>query len=230
MNKKKSLITVLVMTVVAGLSIVAGTFAYFQWTTGEDQRTSVNVTIEMGGITMHIEPENTGFVGLYPTAHCENNVRYGDSLVTIVNNTGTLAIPSFKLKVKVIKGGSGELTAEALKHLHYSVVPLKTILDGDGNPVKDESATAYTCSTLPQGNDEEDAGNILFSNANEWVPSLDFGSVSTDGSWSHIPTTTDKMLNTYVKLSPTVHLYASPIFFVPVVYVSRENGSPGKLG
>ena len=44
-DKKKVLIISLLMIVVIGLSIVAGTFAYFQWTTGEDQRTSVNVTI-----------------------------------------------------------------------------------------------------------------------------------------------------------------------------------------
>ena len=119
MNKKKSLITALLLVVVAGLSITAGTFAYFQWTTGAEGGTAVNVTIEMGGITMHIEPETTEFVGLYPTAHCENNVRYGDALVTIVNNTGTLALPSFKLKVKVTdKDGnlSDSLRPHGLQH------------------------------------------------------------------------------------------------------------------
>ena len=42
MNKKKSLITALLLVVVAGLSITAGTFAYFQWTSGVNDRTSVN--------------------------------------------------------------------------------------------------------------------------------------------------------------------------------------------
>ena len=81
MSKKKSLIISLSLVLIVGLSIVAGTFAYFQWQAATG--TQVNVTIEMGGIKMHIEPEQTGFVGLYPTAHCINNVRYGDTLVRI---------------------------------------------------------------------------------------------------------------------------------------------------
>ena len=135
MNKKKNLITALLLVVVAGLSITAGTFAYFQWTTGAEGGTQVNVTIEMGGITMHIEPEQTEFVGLYPTAHCENNVRYGDALVTIVNNTGTLAIPSFKLKVRVTDKDGNGVPKSALEHINYAVVPIKTTKDAQGNPL-----------------------------------------------------------------------------------------------
>ena len=116
MNKKTLLFSIVTILVI-GLVVTGGTFAYFQWTTGAETGTSVNVTIEMGGITMHIEPEQTQFVGLYPTAHCENNVRYGDALVTIVNNTGTLARPSFKLKVKVTdKDGNGIPTDALVLH------------------------------------------------------------------------------------------------------------------
>ena len=111
-----AIIAVILMVVIVGGS----TFAYFQWTTAENQQTAVNVTIEQGRITMHIEPETTVFEELKPTANCSaydngtdthpNATMYGDALVTVVNNTGTLAIPSFKLSAKVTKGGSGTLT------------------------------------------------------------------------------------------------------------------------
>jgi len=140
-----------------GLSITAGTFAYFQWSTGYEAGTQVNVTIEMGGIKMHIEPEQTGFVGLYPTAHCINNVRYGDTLVRIENNTGALAIPSFKLKVKINPStlGTGKLD-DYKDNVHYAVVALETtktgakkLVDGEvvtvGGNVLDDMVTG-TCS------------------------------------------------------------------------------------
>ena len=187
MNKKKSLITALLLVVVAGLSIVAGTFAYFQWTTGAEGGTAVNVTIEMGGITMHIEPETTEFVGLYPTAHCENNVRYGDALVTIVNNTGTLALPSFKLKVKVTDKDGNGVPADALSHIHYSVVPIETTKSGD-NPVKGE--TTYTCANIPSVN-STDTGGLLTNGEGSVTSSFTFAGVATDGTYTHVPSVDD---------------------------------------
>ena len=174
--------------VVAGLSITAGTFAYFQWTTGAEGGTAVNVTIEMGGITMHIEPETTEFVGLYPTAHCENNVRYGDALVTIVNNTGTLALPSFKLKVKVTDKDGNGVPADALEHIHYSVVPLDTTKSGD-NPIKGD--TTYTCSTVPSV-DSTVSGGLLTNGEGIVTSSFTFDGVATNGTYSHVPAIDDE--------------------------------------
>ena len=121
MDKKKNLIITLVIVLIVGLTIAAGTFAYFQWTSGIEGGTSVNVTIEAGQVTMHIEPDNTVMDGVRPTNSCNNAVAYGDALMTIVNNTGAMAIPSFKLSVKVTKNGTGNLTSDDLSHIHYSI-------------------------------------------------------------------------------------------------------------
>ena len=97
MNNKKSLIYSLVAVLLIAAIVAGGTFAYFQWTSGTSDRSNVNVTIEAGQITMHIEPDNTVMEGVRPTNNCNNAVAYGDALATIVNNTGAMAIPSFKL-------------------------------------------------------------------------------------------------------------------------------------
>ena len=200
MNKKKSLITALLLVVVAGLSITAGTFAYFQWTTGTEGGTQVNVTIEMGGITMHIEPETTEFVGLYPTAHCENNVRYGDALVTIVNNTGTLAIPSFKLKVRVTDKDGNGVPKSALEHINYAVVPIKTTKDAQGNPVKGDTGS-YSCSNVPVLDDAADSGNLLNNAPGTVDTSFNFENVSVNGGFTHVPSEGDLSLGGIASLS-----------------------------
>ena len=51
MSNKKSLILSLMLVLIVGLSIVAGTFAYFQWQAATG--TQVNVTIEMGNQDAH---------------------------------------------------------------------------------------------------------------------------------------------------------------------------------
>ena len=101
MNKKKSLLLSIIIVLILGLIITGGSFAYFQWSLGYASGTGVNVTIEHGGITMHIESEQTEVVGLYPTNNCNNKHAYGDALVTIVNNTGSnilIKIDKYNLK------------------------------------------------------------------------------------------------------------------------------------
>ena len=73
-NNNTNKLIVAIIAVFLIIAIVGGsTFAYFQWTTAENQRTAVNVSIEQGRITMHIEPETTTFTGLKPTANCANS-------------------------------------------------------------------------------------------------------------------------------------------------------------
>ena len=83
MDKKKLLFSILAVLLVAAI-VAGGTFAYFQWTSGADDKTSVNVTIEAGQITMHIEPENTVYTNLRPTNSCNNAI--APVLFTIVIN------------------------------------------------------------------------------------------------------------------------------------------------
>jgi len=163
-NNNVSKLIIAIIAVILIIAIVGGsTFAYFQWTTAENQRTAVNVTIEQGRITMHIEPETTVFKDLKPTANCNNFSAYGDALVTIVNNTGTLAIPSLKLSAKVTKGGSGTLTSADLGHIHYAVVSVATTEDASGNAVKGGTVTG-TCSS-PLTAAASDGTNTVFTNS-----------------------------------------------------------------
>jgi uracil permease len=84
MDNKKSLIYSLIAVLLITMIVAGGTFAYFQWTSGEGDRSNVNVTIEAGQITMHIEPEETVYTNLRPTNDCNNAIAYGDALATIV--------------------------------------------------------------------------------------------------------------------------------------------------
>lgn len=191
---KKNNISKLIIAIIAVILIIAivggSTFAYFQWTTAENQRTAVNVTIEQGRITMHIEPETTVFKDLKPTANCNNFSAYGDALVTVVNNTGTLAIPSLKLSAKVTKGGSGTLTSTDLGHIHYAVVSVTTTKDASGHAVKGETVNGTCSSPLTA---EANGTNKVFTNS-ELVATGTFSTVSTSGAWSDLPSTTDTYL------------------------------------
>lgn len=214
----KSNIKILVFSIVIALVIIGmmggGTYAFLQWSTNSSQRTYIdNVTIIGNEITMHIEPENTDFSGLRPTKidssdDCSKTV-YGDTLVTIINKTGTVAIPSFKLKVRVTKSENVNtaLTPEALSHINYVVIPLTTTVSG-GKPVKGGTGS-YNCSNSMSGKDETST-ITLFSNvtaaSKSWSTHLNFGGVSTTtGEWSHIPSCTDttKVSSSWVTLNGT---------------------------
>ena len=113
MNNKKTLFMSLVIVLLVGLMVSAGTFAYFQWTTDVNQRTNVNVTIAAGGIKMIMTPEGGVLEakGLKPVADCMESYAYFDTKIQIQNTTGSLVVPSFKLKarVKPNSAANGEL-------------------------------------------------------------------------------------------------------------------------
>lgn len=210
MNIKKLIGTILGIIMFTAL-IAGATFAYFQWTTAENQKTSFNVTIEEGRITMHIEPETTAFEELKPTAKCDaydnetgthpNATMYGDALVTVVNKTGTLAIPSFKLSAKVTKGGTGTLKAADLAHIHYAVAAVSTTKDKSGNAVKGTTVTGSCSSPLTAAADGE---SLTFTNS-ELVATGNFSTVSTTGTWTDLPNATGTYLpRQYDKSTGTV--------------------------
>ena len=178
MNRKKLLFSILAVLLVAVI-VAGGTFAYFQWTSGVNDRTSVNVTIEAGQITMHIEPDNTVMTNLRPTNSCNNAVAYGDALATIVNNTGAMAIPSFKLSVKVTKNGTGALSSDDLSHIHYAVVPIETSTSGEKGTVSGDCANPVSF--------EVENSNLYFNGITSGVATGVFTSVSTTGEWSDLP-------------------------------------------
>lgn len=199
MKNNTSKLIIAIVAVILMVVIVGGsTFAYFQWTTAENQQTGVNVTIEQGRITMHIEPEATEFEELKPTAYCDaydnktypNATMYGDALVTVVNNTGTLAIPSFKLSAKVTKGGTGTLTAKDLSYIHYAVVSIDTTENAEGEAVKGNTVTGTCQSPLTAA---ANGATTAFTN-NELVATGTFENVSTTGAWSDLPNATSTYL------------------------------------
>ena len=71
--KKKDFLFSLVAVLIIGLIVSSATFAYFQWSSGVADRTSVNVTIASGQITMNIDPGDTTYMGLRPTNNCNNS-------------------------------------------------------------------------------------------------------------------------------------------------------------
>ena len=141
MNNKKTLFMSLVIVLLVGLMITAGTFAYFQWTTDVNQRTNVNVTIEAGGIKMIMTPEGGVLEakGLKPVADCMESYAYFDTKIQIQNTTGSLVVPSFKLKARVkpnSAANAGALKKSDLSHIHYTVVEIDRI----GQEIKADKA------------------------------------------------------------------------------------------
>ena len=132
MNNKKTLFMSLVIVLLVGLMVSAGTFAYFQWTTDVNQRTNVNVTIASGGIKMIMTPEGGVLEaqGLKPVADCMESYAYFDTQIQIQNTTGSLVVPSFKLKARVKPNdaaNAGALKKADLSHIHYTVVEIDRI-------------------------------------------------------------------------------------------------------
>ena len=165
-----------IVTVVAIIAIVGGsTFAYFQWTTNNQQRTNVNVTIAAGGIKMTITQSDGQLetAGLRPVYDCNNSNSYMDATVVIENTTGTLAVPSFKIKAKV--ESSGTLTSDILSHIHYAVVPIASIGAAE--------TTTTKCSTPAT---VENAGILGAPNASTSATGT-FADVSTSGAWTDLP-------------------------------------------
>ena len=141
MNNKKTLFMSLVIVLLVGLMISAGTFAYFQWTTDVNQRTNVNVTIAAGGIKMIMTPEGGALEakGLKPVADCMESYAYFDTQIQIQNTTGSLVVPSFKLKARVkpnSAANAGTLKKSDLSHIHYTVVEIDRI----GQEIKSDKA------------------------------------------------------------------------------------------
>ena len=141
MNKKKTLFMSLVIVLLVGLMVSAGTFAYFQWTTDASQRTNVNVTIAAGGIKMIMTPEGGVLEakGLKPVADCMESYAYFDTKIQIQNTTGSLVVPSFKLKARVkpnSAANAGTLKKADLSHIHYTVVEI----DRMGQEIKADKA------------------------------------------------------------------------------------------
>lgn len=169
-NNVKNIIFAIIAVVLMIVIVGGSTFAYFQWTTAENQKTSVNVTIEQGKIVMHIEPEQTVFEGLHPTANCATSVAYGDALVTITNNTGTLAIPSFKLSASVTKSVDDvDLTAKDLAYIHYAVASVGTQVvrtPGQDDVVKKLSTVNGSCSSPLTAAQYVDDETTLFETPN----------------------------------------------------------------
>lgn len=173
-NNNIQQLVIAIVTVVAIIAIVGGsTFAYFQWTTNEAQKTNVNVTIAAGGITMVINQANGEFEasGLRPVADCNNSMSYMDAAIVITNTTGTLAVPSFKLKGKVTVS-QGALTSADLAHIHYSVVKINSIGDASA-PKCNQPATVA------------DGGS--FTNNYSTSATGTFANVSTAGVWTDMP-------------------------------------------
>lgn len=171
-----------IVTVVAIIAIVGGsTFAYFQWTTNDEQRTNVNVTIAAGGIKMTITQENGKLetAGLRPVADCTKSYSYIDALVEIENTTGTLAVPSFKLKGKVTTA-QGTLASTDLQHIHYAVVNLGAVSTTSYTTFNDNAASCSSPATV--------TGGGMFTNNASTTATGTFADVSTSGGWSDMPT------------------------------------------
>jgi len=144
---------------------------------------------------MHIEQDDTTdtefmFDNLRPIKDCKKSVAYVDALASIVNHTGAVAIPSFKLSVKVTQNGTETLDSDDLSHIHYSVVLLDTNIK-NGN---------LESGIVDNGNCDNPIQFSLTGNENLYftgdtgIATGTFATVSTTGEWSDLPSATDSYL------------------------------------
>ena len=111
MNKNKrytiSLIAILFVSVVL---ISGGTFAYLRWVTANDQKTALNINVTQQ-IRMSIDNPSASKFGMYPTVNCGGEAGMSFvSIVSIENQTGLLAAPEFKLKVRITDKSGNVIT------------------------------------------------------------------------------------------------------------------------
>ena len=111
--KYKYILSIIAILFITMLIISSSTFAFLQWRSSESQRTglAINVTEK---INMHIENPSISKIGMYPTKSCSNEeaTMSGVSLITIENQTGVMARPKFKLKVKITDVNGNVITNE----------------------------------------------------------------------------------------------------------------------
>lgn len=121
-DKNKLIITI--VAVLAIILIVGGaTYAYWTWTTSEEQQT--NVTIKVGGGELNITGTNVTNTGMYPTASCDGSAALkGSATVTAVNDTATNMTATLKLRA-ALYAAQGTLTGGTTgnqAHLHWAIV------------------------------------------------------------------------------------------------------------
>lgn len=111
-------ITIIVVAVALIIAVLGGgTFAYWQWISADEDQTIVNVTVEEG-ISMTINPTTVTLTNMRPTNDCDGDyAMIGTATITIDNQTGILAQPTFKLKAK----SSKNLTANAWSKLNFAI-------------------------------------------------------------------------------------------------------------
>ena len=114
MNKKELKLGLMIVMIlfVTMLVVSSGTFAYFQWQSSTEQITALNVSVA-DDINMRIDPASVTKTGMRPTNNCDGDAcMTGTSTVTIDNQTGVLARPRFKLKLKVEDSEGNNITNE----------------------------------------------------------------------------------------------------------------------
>lgn len=94
-EKNKLIISILIVVAIIA-TVIGSTYAYWKWTTSEEQRTSI--TISVGGGKLNINGTNVSNTSMYPTNSCRSSaVLKGSSTVTAQNETETTMTVTLKL-------------------------------------------------------------------------------------------------------------------------------------
>lgn len=119
-NDKKSLIIAIVAVIAISLIVVAGTYAYWQWTSSDEQKTNISVTISGGLLT--ITGDNVTSTAMRPTNNCGGEAALiGTATVTATNETATSMIATLRLRASLF-AAQGTLDASNQAHLKWAVV------------------------------------------------------------------------------------------------------------
>ena len=136
-NSIRHVLNIIVILFITMLLVSGGTFAFLLWRTSDAQRTGLAINVNEK-INMHIENPYITKMGMYPTNSCTNEdaTMSGVSLITIENQTGVIARPNFKLKVKITDVNGTVITNEPSisdpsKPNRYYINYAVTEVDGD---------------------------------------------------------------------------------------------------
>lgn len=125
MKDRNKLILAIVAVVLIAVVVVGATFAYWTWTTNEEQRTSVIFSADIPGLYASIEGNGTTTTTALKPAVCTHstNAIQKEIVITYLNETVQSATVSATLQLTAfnLRSASYVPTTENLQHLHYAL-------------------------------------------------------------------------------------------------------------
>ena len=169
MKDRNKLIIAIVAVILIIVVVVGATYAYWQWTSNEEQNTTVSFTVPNDQLSASLKGGATTTVNNLAPAACTNSTyaMKKPMLLTYANNTTQPARIKATLKITSWSAGAAFSTGD-LPHLHYAVT--------NANNSCTTGAVSGMTGTFPNGA----ANNTILINDVVLVNNIAAGASATD--------------------------------------------------